>query len=33
VILGGLLFIPLGLFVLWVIAVGIVLLRRPALAP
>ena len=33
VILGGLFFIPLGLFVLWVIAVGIVLLRRPTLAP
>jgi hypothetical protein len=33
VILGGLFFIPLGLFVLWVIAVGIVLLRRPTLTP
>ena len=33
VILGGLFFIPLALFVLWMIAVGIVLLRRPALAP
>jgi magnesium-transporting ATPase (P-type) len=33
VILGGLFFIPLALFVLWVIAVGIVLLRRPAATP
>jgi hypothetical protein len=32
VILGGLFFIPLALFVLWMIAVGIVLLRGPVLA-
>jgi hypothetical protein len=32
VILGGLLFIPLALFVLWMIAVGIVLLRSPGTA-
>jgi hypothetical protein len=32
VILGGLFFIPLALFVLWMIAVGIVLLRSPGAA-
>jgi hypothetical protein len=33
VLLGGLFFIPLILFVLWMIAVGIALLRRPAATP
>jgi hypothetical protein len=32
VLLGGLFFIPLALFVLWMIAVGIVLLRSPGAA-